>query len=524
MLTNSVYYLFCEDKVIALKGAFRVNSTIDKKLARRKRKITKRTARRNWSDRLHPMLASGNIHYDVDGRRQATAYGGIGSIHQVAIGTGLVDEIDRRLHLLKRHLPYHESDHVLNLAFNHLAGGTCLQDIDLLRNDEAWLNALGAGIIPDPTTAGDFLRRFDQQAILELMEAKNNVRQNIWRSQPASFLAQAIINVDGTICPTCGQCKQGMDISYDGQWGYHPLIVSLANTREPLYIVNRPGNAPSHLQSAQWIDRSLDLVGRCFKDVQLRGDTDFSLTANFDRWDERCTFIFGMDAHKNLVKMAAEVAEAQWEPLEKSPGYRVKTHPRRRPENVKAQVVRRRQFKKVRTEREHVVHLTYQPGKCHKSYRLIILRKTLKVVRGEMDLFDEVRYFFYITNDWKRSTAEMVAFYRDRSDHENDIEQLKSGVRALVPASDTLVSNWALMVAVSLAWDLKAWCGLLMPYRQLGLSILRMEFKRFIRQFVHIPCLIIRTGRRLCYRLLGYNDQVKHVIKLCAKMRTFSFP
>ena len=93
-----------------------------------------------------------------------------------------------------------------------------------------------------------------------------------------------------------------------------------------------------------------------------------------------------------------------------------------------------------------------------------------------------------------------------------------------MPASDTLVSNWALMVAVSLAWDLKAWCGLLMPYRQLGLSILRMEFKRFIRQFVHIPCLIIRTGRRLCYRLLGYNDQVKHVIKLCAKMRTFSFP
>jgi len=115
-------------------------------------------------------------------------------------------------------LPYHESDHVLNIAYNIIAGGHCLEDIELLRNDESWLNALGAEIIPDPTTAGDFLRRFDEGTITELMEIKNTIRKKIWQQQPKTFLRQAVVNVDGTISPTDGQCKQGVDISYDGQW------------------------------------------------------------------------------------------------------------------------------------------------------------------------------------------------------------------------------------------------------------------------------------------------------------------
>ena len=192
------------------------------------------------------MLAGSNIVYDIDGRHQGTAYGGIGNIHQLAARSGLIDEIDNRIQLLKRHLPYHESDHILNIAYNYLVGGSCLQDIELLRNDEAWLDALGAQIIPAPTTAGDFLRRFNEEQIGEFMDVKNTVRGNIWQKQPASFRREVILNVDGTICATYGECKQGMDISYNGQWGYHPLVISLQNTHEPLYIVNRPAYVPSH--------------------------------------------------------------------------------------------------------------------------------------------------------------------------------------------------------------------------------------------------------------------------------------
>ncbi|MCA1795926.1 MAG: IS1380 family transposase, partial [Desulfobacteraceae bacterium] len=343
------------------------------------------------------------------------------------------------------------------MAYNIMAGGTCLEDIELLRKNPAWHDALGAQIIPDPTTAGDFLRRFEEQDVLDFMSVKNTIRRKIWENQPASFKKMAIINVDGTISETYGQCKQGMGISYNGKWGYAPLIISLAGTREVLYVVNRSGNAPSHLDSANWLDKTLDLVSDSFEKVYIRGDTDFSLTGNFDKWDKRCRFVFGMDARKNLVKLADQIPESEWELFKKEPG-EIKTRSRRKPENVKARVVERREFKNLKTECEHVAEFEYRPGKCQKSYRMIVLRKTIKVLKGQYQLFDDIRYFFYITNDDKKSVEQLIQFYRNRADHENDIEQLKNGVSAL--------NN----------------------------------------------------------RLVGYNDQVKHIFNLLDRMRNFAFP
>jgi hypothetical protein len=314
-----------------------------------------------------------------------------------------------------------------------------------------------------------------------------------------------------------------MDISYDGRWGYHPLIISLHNTREPLYIVNRPGNAPSHLDSAGWIDKSLDLVCGNFREVHLRGDTDFSLTEHFDKWDKRCAFIFGMDAMPNLVKIADRLNPTDWVVLKKRKKCEAETGERRKPENVKQHIVKIRNFKKFKTKVEHAAAFEYRPGKCEKTYRMIVLRKTLEVTRGTMNMFDEVRYFFYITNDRTRSIFEMIDFYRNRSDHENDIDQLKNGVKALAPNSDSLLSNWALMVIASLAWDLEAWFGLIMSWRPLGLSIVRMEFKRFLNTFMRIPCVIIKTGRRIIHRIVGCNDKLRHVVDFTRALKSYGF-
>lgn len=149
-----------------------MNKNIIKNLAKRKKKINERTKRRNWDDQSKPMFSGSNIHYEFDGRNIGISGGGIGMIQTLAQKTGLIEEIDSKLELLKRHLPYHESDHVMNMVYNILSGGSCLEDIELLRNDEAFLNAVGAEIIPDPTTAGDFLRRFSEQDVIDLMEAK----------------------------------------------------------------------------------------------------------------------------------------------------------------------------------------------------------------------------------------------------------------------------------------------------------------------------------------------------------------
>jgi hypothetical protein len=500
-----------------------VRSNTQRNIEKRKRKIDKKLKKRNWEDQPHPMLRGSNIHYDIDGRHSGISCGGIGIIHQMIQRMGLPAEINSKLELLKRHLPYHESDHILNIAYNILSGGTCLEDIELRRNDEAYLNALGAQVIPDPTTAGDFLRRFDQKDIILLMDIVNDIRKHIWLKQSPKFRKEAILNVDGTISPTTGECKEGMDISYNGQWGYHPLVLSLAGTREPLYIVNRPGNVPSHTDSALWIDKGLDLVSDVFNKVFMRGDTDFSLTGNFDRWSERSIFVFGMDARENLVKIANSISESLWELFEREKKYTVKTKERKRPENVKDQVVKKRKFKKIQTESEYLAEFSYQPVKCEKTYRMIVLKKNLEVIKGEVPLFDDVRYFFYITNDEISSPREIVEFYRDRADHENDIEQLKNGARAIQAPSDNLTSNWAYMVIASLAWNLKTWYGLLIPYRPLGKAIVRMEFKRFVNTFINIPCLIVKTGRRICYRFIGYNKKLKSMLKFSEMLKNFAF-
>ncbi len=418
---------------------------------------------------------------------------------------GLVKSIDRELHLLKRHLPYHESDHVLNIAYNALLGGERLEDIELRRTDEVFLDAIGADRIPDPTTSGDFTRRFTQKNIEQLMECINEARGRVWDLQGKGFLEEALIDIDGTIAETLGECKKGMEMSYKGIWGYAPLIVSLSNTKEILYLVNRPGNVPSHVGAPEWIDRAIELVQPRSKRTCLRGDTDFSLTAHFDRWAKRVDFIFGMDAGSALVNRAASLPESAWEPLERPAKYDVKTEPRQKPENVKKQIVREREYKNLRLKSEQVAEFPYQPGKCAREYRVIVVRKNISVERGDAVLFDQIRYFFYITTREDRSSSEIVFLANDRCDQENVIAQLKGGVNAMRMPVDNLLSNWAYMVMAALAWNLKAWFSLLVRDKAAKQLLLHMEFRRFFHAVVMIPCQIVRGARRIIYRVLSYS-------------------
>src|SRR5262245_39688666 len=204
------------------------------------------------------MFTASHIHYEIADRTRGIASGGIGAFHALARAVGLIDAIDDRLHLLKFHLPYHESDHVLTFAYNALADGTCLQDLELRRHDEVFLDALGARRIPDPTTAGDFCRRFDEASIRQLQDIVHQVRLGVWAEQPDDFFDRAILDMDGFLVETTGQCKQGMDIAHDGTWGYHPLVLSLANTGEVLGLVKRQANRPSHECADAGVARALD--------------------------------------------------------------------------------------------------------------------------------------------------------------------------------------------------------------------------------------------------------------------------
>jgi len=461
------------------------------------------------------MFTGSRIRYELADRSRAIGVGGIGAMHNLARRVGLVRKIDERLHLLKVHLPYSESDHALNIAYNMLCGGERLDDIELRRNDEAYLDALGTQRIPDPTTAGDFCRRFTVEDVEALMAAINETRLNVWREQEESFFEEAVVDADGTLVPTFGECKVGMEYSHKGVWGYHPLVVSLANTQEPLFIENRSGNRPSHEGAARRFDQAAALLRRAgFKKITFRGDTDFSQTRFLDAWDHEGTrFVFGMDASPNLVREADALRSADWKPLVRRLKNVVRTQPREKAERVKEGIVFEREFKNIRLVSEHVAEFDYRPAACQKTYRIVAVRKNLSVEKGELCLFDDVRYFFYITNDSQSEASEIVFLANDRCNQENLIDQLKNGVRALNAPVNDLVANWAYMVMASLAWTLKAWFALLLPERGPWAAkrvvekqaTLRMEFKKFVNAFVRLPAQVIRTGRRIVLRLLSWN-------------------
>jgi hypothetical protein len=460
------------------------------------------------------MYTASNMQYEHSDRVRGLESGGIGAMHRLAQHVGLVAAIDRRVEVLKVHLPYHESDHVLGIAYNVLCGGTCLQDIERQRQDEVYLDALGAQRIPDPTTAGDFCRRFDEPRIEALQAAINETRVRVWRTQPAAFFEEALIDADGTLAETTGPCKEGMDIAYNGVWGYHPLVVSLANTQEPLYLVNRSGNRPSSEGAADRLNDAWTLCQTAgFRRITFRGDTDFTQTRHLDRWDAGgIRFVFGCDARANLIAAADALPRRAWTRLVRRPPYEVQTEPRERPANVKATLIVAREFKNLRLDSEDVAEFAYQPGACAKPYRMVVVRKNISVEQGDHRLFDEIRYFFYLTNDHETPLADVVFLANDRCNQENLIEQLKRVGATRMPV-DTLLSNWAYMVMAALAWTLKAWFALRLPetgrwaarYVTEKRAVLRMEFKAFLHAFMLIPVQVVRTSRRLIFRLLAWN-------------------
>lgn len=480
--------------------------TKDSRIHRRQVKKLRRMLKNRGQIGKRPILSRSAVSYALAERVQVLRHGGIGAIQRLAVNSGLAMGIDESLKLLKFHKPYYESDHVLSICYNILCGGSSIEDLDLLRNDPSLLHALGADRIPDPTTAGDFLRRFDSRSIEQLQDAINEVRPVLWREAKALSSQDAIIQVDATIQGTTATTKQGMDMGYTGVMGFGPLIVSLANTREALYIENRPASTHSSVNAPYWIDKSIAVVKPHFKRVWLRGDTAYGLSEHFDRWhEEGINFVLGYQAHPDLIARAE--ALNNWRVLQR-PTRKVRTSPRTRPDNVRQKIVVEKGCKDFRLLGEEIIEFDYSPVRngCKHTYRLVIVKKDISVEKRQVNLFNEVRYFLYVTNDRDMSAEEVVYFANKRCDHENDIEQLRNGVKAFSLPSNTLDGNWAYMVIAALAWTLKAWFGLLAATQSKEQSkrIVRMEFKRFLNEFVAIPAQVIRHARKTRYQFVAY--------------------
>ena len=519
-------------KIGTQKVASRKRQIAQSEIEQKRNRTLTRLADSSSADRGQPMTQSDNIHYEFSNRFGGTGFGGMAAVHRFVKRIGLDTEINRHLSVFKKRCPYYESDHVLNVAYNAMCGGQTLQEIEVRRNDEHYLNSIGAERIPDPTTSGDFCRRMNEQSIDDLQDAIDHVRLRVWKEQDSDFKKIATIDMDSTIVETTGECKGGMDLSFKGIWGYHPLVYTLAETGEVLRITNRSGNAQSGHNAFVGADKAISLCQQAgFERIVLRGDTAFTQTDHLDRWDEdKVEFVFGIAAHAILIEKALEIPAEQWKSVPRDPSYNPSTPNRLRPPKVKRQIIAERGYKNHRLKEEVYAEVAYKPYKCKKTYRLVVVRKKRDVTE-QGRLFEDDKYFFYISNLPEADQTSLDIIYQSnaRCNQENIIAQLNSA-RALHAPVDELTSNWAYMVMASLSWTLKAWIALSIPEEPISAPkkatkhattrarnqavskikegkkrLLAMEHRTFVEQFIRLPAIIVRSGRQLIVRLMSVN-------------------
>jgi hypothetical protein len=418
---------------------------------------------------------------------------------------GLPSLLDEHLSLLKQYRPFRESDHVLAHVYNLFVGGSCIEDMASLQQSEAVLRMLGACRLPDPTTGGDFLRRFEAEDLRALDEAIDVAQARVWqkrygrKKQPL-----AMVDVDSHVRKVYGEQKQGADFSYKGSWSYHPLALTLANTQEVLRLIERPGNAPCVEGAKEAFLEVLPMLSRRFKEVIVRGDSAFlghDLTDAIH--DAGHHFALVMRAYAKVRSLAEALPEEAWKPFwpaaqRRRNRRRGHTKRRRRRSNLRRKMALKRKKRDLKLKEQWVAEVPYKLARSKHTHRLIIRRQRIDETDSQGELFEVWRYRFTLTNlDDTRSASEVIDLTYQRCDQENVIEQLQSGVTALRMPTGDLLANGAFLRCGRLAHNLKSWiCQLALPK-----ETIRWKWKRFRQAFVYVAATVVRHARQVWVRI-----------------------
>ena len=430
-----------------------------------------------------------------------TEIGGLALAVRFVAKLKIAPRIDKALSLLRVHRGYFESDHVLTHVYSLFTGATCIEDIAHLQHSEPVRRLLGTQHIPDPTTAGDFLRRFDAADIALLDRVGDSIHRDVWkhhygRTKPE----QALVDLDSHVHHVYGHQKEGTDYTYKGGFGYHPLVVSIAGTQECLRIINRPGNVQSSAGSADALEEVFPVLKERFKRVVIRGDSAFADQSIFDKCQEHGAFFAVVSpCQPNFSAIADGIDEKRWKRFRaKADEMPIEDRQRQRERgpDVRRERTEARGKRDLRLQEQWIAEVDYRPKRSKTTYRLIIRRQRIHEYR-QGQLFDLWRYRYVLTNLPKSVPMhEAVRMTYQRCDQENVIEQLQSGVAAMKLPTGGFLANHAYLVCARFAHNLKAWLAMLALPRE----TMRWEWKRFRRSFVQIAARVVHSGRQTLVR------------------------
>jgi hypothetical protein len=473
-------------------------------------------------------------HFEVEDGAPMTMWGGLALVLAFVKSFDVVKRLNEALSLLKVWLPYSEADHVLALTYSLYVGGRHLEDMADLQQNEAVLRMTGACRLPDPTTAGDFLRRFDEldrKNLRALERTGNDIQEDVWkrlqkrRARGCKKLPLATVDLDGHIEQELGVQKQGADFSYKGTWGFQPLAITLAQTGEVLKLRNRPANGRSSDGAARDLDEVLPRLEPYFERILVRGDSDF------DRQDIRAVcrkhgayFAFvGRDNSTNRTRQAMMIEEARWRPYlsrverrerarRHGPGYR----PREKKPNRRRMRARQRGYTELRQVRQWITEQRWEPEGEDASYRIVFRRQLVEHREGQVHMFDEHRYWSVVTDlPLEMTTAEVIDATYQRCDQENIIEQLGSGVAAWrMPVAEYL-GNCAWLEIARLAWNIGKWIAVL----ALPAEVTRWEWKRFRKAFVFVIAAVVKKGRQILTRIFTSHRHWPMLVEALGKLQ-----
>ena len=443
---------------------------------------------------------------EIDQRSEVTPYGGLSLFSAFVRRFQIAQQLDDGVQLFKVHLPYHESDHILAIAANLFVGGTCLEDQANLQHSEAVRRMLGAVRIPDPTTAGDFLRRFDGPGLVALRRAHDELGRRVGCAvrRRRGKLPLCTVDLDGHYKLLYGVQKEGADFNYKCQWSYHPLVASLAQTGECLALRNRPGNVRSSEDAAEVMDAVLPQLKERGARLLVRGDSDFDRQDLRDVCKKHGAYIAIVGrAHTGRPEIAKAIPEQAYRPFRprawraveervRKQGFRA----RARKPNRRRKRARERDYKELRLVEQQIAEVPYRPTGCPFTYRLIVRRQLIENHKGQQHLFDEYRYRYVIT-DLPGPPEDVIDETYQRCDQENLIQQLGAGLAAWRMPVAEFHGNSAWLEIARLAWNIAKWIALL----TLPEETIRWEWKRFRLAFVYIAAQVLRRSRQVTVRM-----------------------